>query len=188
MHSRFYILVSLFGILFFQQNTYAQVDFNKTPDDDLGNVEDKFQEYFFEALKQKGIENYDRSIKAFLKCIELDDSKSVVYFELGKNYIKLKNFGAAETALKKAITKDPENEWYLDELWYLNETDKEILAALMREKVTVHNSQRMRVRKNFPMSEIAHDLGITPGVARSRACRMRDKVEEGLFPFDLLGT
>ena len=39
----------------------AQVDFNKRPDDDLGNVEDKFQESFFEALKQAGIENYDRA-------------------------------------------------------------------------------------------------------------------------------
>ena len=33
----------------------------KRPDDDLGNVEDEYQELFFEALKQKGIENYQRS-------------------------------------------------------------------------------------------------------------------------------
>ena len=129
MYSRFYyILVFFFGMLLLPQNSYAQVDFNKTPDDDLGNVEDKFQEYFFEALKHKGIENYDRSIKALLKCIELDDSKPVVHFELGKNYIRLKNFGAAETALKKAISAAPQNEWYLDELYgvyyQLNDYDK----------------------------------------------------------------
>ncbi|NNK70650.1 MAG: hypothetical protein HKO96_09240, partial [Flavobacteriaceae bacterium] len=35
------------------QLAYSQVDFNRTPDDDLGNIEDKFQEFFFEALKQK---------------------------------------------------------------------------------------------------------------------------------------
>ena len=107
---------------------FGQVDFNRTPDDDLGNVEDKYQEYFFEALKQKGIENYDRAITALLECIELDNSEPAVYFELGKNYVKLKNFGAAEDALKKAISKDPDNEWYLDELYgvyyQMNDFDK----------------------------------------------------------------
>lgn len=111
------ILLFIIGILLIPLSSFAQVDFNKTLDDDLGNFEDKFQESFYEALKQKGIENYDRSIKALLKCIELDNSKAVVYFELGKNYVKLKNFGAAEDALKKAIAKAPGNEWYLDELY-----------------------------------------------------------------------
>jgi len=68
------------GILIIPLLTYAQVDFNKTPDDDLGNVEDKFQESFFEALKQKGIENYDKAIKALLKCTELKESEAVIYF------------------------------------------------------------------------------------------------------------
>ena len=93
-----------------------------------GNVEDKFQEHFFEALKQRGIENYDRAIKALQECVRLDDSHPIVYFELGKNYIQLKNFGAAEDALKKAVSKDPDNEWYLDELYgvyyQLNDYDK----------------------------------------------------------------
>ena len=123
------IAIFILVVLLLPQINYAQVDFNKTPDDDLGNIEDKYQEYFFEALKQKGIENYDRSIKALLKCIDLDPSESVLYFELGKNYVLLKNFGAAEQALKKAISKEPENEWYLDELYgvyyELNEFDKE---------------------------------------------------------------
>ena len=77
------------------QNTFAQVDFNKRPNDDLGNVEDKFQEYFFEALKQKGIENYQKSANALLICIEMNDSDPVLFYELGKNYMQLKNFGAA---------------------------------------------------------------------------------------------
>ena len=50
----FHILVFLFGMLLISQINYAQVDFNKTPDDDLGDNEDKFQELFYEALKQKG--------------------------------------------------------------------------------------------------------------------------------------
>ena len=63
----------------------AQVDFNKTPDDDLGNVEDNFQQHFFEALKLKAIENYDRAIEELKICLQIKDNDAVVYFELGKN-------------------------------------------------------------------------------------------------------
>ena len=37
------------------------------PTDDLGNVTDAFQENFFEALKQKGIENYELALDALRK-------------------------------------------------------------------------------------------------------------------------
>ena len=137
MRLKISLVASIFGLFFIPQTNYAQVDFNKTPDDDLGNIEDKYQEYFFEALKQKGIENYDRSIKAFLKCVELDDSQSVVYFELGKNYIQLKNFGAAEDVLKKAISIDPDNEWYLNELYGVYEQTNDFDNALKTIKLLV---------------------------------------------------
>ncbi|MFV9549539.1 tetratricopeptide repeat protein [Algibacter sp. PT7-4] len=133
MKQKIYILFLLFGILLFPQVNYAQVDFNKTPNDDLGDNQDQFQEFFYEALKQKSIENYDRAAEAFQKCIAIDNSVPVLYFELGKSYNKLKNFGAAEDALKKAVSKDPDNEWFLDELYgyYVsqNEYDKAIKAV-----------------------------------------------------------
>ena len=134
MKQKTYIIFFLLGTVLFPQMNYAQVDFNKKPDDDLGNLEDAFQEHFFEALKQKSIENYQRAVDALLKCEKLDDSKTVVYYELGKNYNKLKNFGAAENALKKAISKEPDNEWYLDELYDVynqqGDTDKAIKTIM----------------------------------------------------------
>ncbi|OUR98084.1 hypothetical protein A9Q86_13565 [Flavobacteriales bacterium 33_180_T64] len=137
MKIKFYILLLFFGMSLLPQNTFAQVDFNKRPNDDLGNVEDKFQEYFFEALKQKGIENYQKSVDALLKCIDLKDSDPVLYFELGKNYKALKNFGAAEDALKKAVSKSPENEWFLDELYDVYIQQNEMVKALKTVKQLV---------------------------------------------------
>ena len=131
------ILVLILGIFFITKTLFGQLDFNKTPFYDLVYIEEKYQEHFFEALKQKGIENYDRSIKAFLKCIELDDSKPVVYFELGKNYVQLKNFGAAEEMLKKAISKEPNNEWYLNELFNVYEQTNDYDNALRTIKLLV---------------------------------------------------
>ncbi len=140
MKRHIYILLFLVGALGALQPLYAQVDFNKTPDDDLGNIEDKFQDYFFEALKQKGIENYDKAVIALQKCIDLDNSKAIVYFELGKNYNKLKNFGAAESALKKAIDKVPNNEWYLDELYdvYYQQNDLDKAIKTLKQLVSYH--------------------------------------------------
>jgi len=134
------ILIFIFGILIFPQGINAQVDFNSTPNDDLGNNEDQFQEEFYEGLKQKGIENYDRAAEAFLKCIEMDKSVPVVHFELGKSYIKLKNFGEAEKALKKAVDLDPDNEWFLDELYgyYLSQNNYNRAIKTVKQLVKYH--------------------------------------------------
>lgn len=134
------IWLFLVGMIFISQISFAQVDFNKRPDDDLGNVEDEFQEHFFEALKQKGIENYERAVEALHKCLNLDSKKPVIYFELGKNYNKLKNFGAAEDNLKKAISMQPDNEWFLDELYdvYFQQDDIDNAIKTIKQLVKYH--------------------------------------------------
>ncbi len=126
------------------QMSYAQVDFNKKPTDDLGDVEDKFQESFFEALKQNGIENYQRAVDALLVCETLDDSKTVIYYQLGKNYIALKNYGAAEDVLKKAVSRDPENEWFLDQLYevYNLQGDTSKAIKTVKQLVKYHPDYR----------------------------------------------
>ena len=72
----------LFGILCIPIGVYAQ---DKTPTDDLGNISDDFQENFFEALKQKGIENYELALnaldKAEVAAKDNQENKAVVYFE-----------------------------------------------------------------------------------------------------------
>ncbi|WP_111308779.1 tetratricopeptide repeat protein [Confluentibacter sediminis] len=140
MKQNIYIIFLVFGALLFPVYNYSQGDLNKKPTDDLGDVDDQFQEYFFEALKQKGIENYERSIDALLKCKTLDKSIPVVYYELGKNYNKLKNFGSAEDALKEAVDKDPSNEWYLDALYqfYIEQNDYDKAIKTVKQLVKYH--------------------------------------------------
>lgn len=97
----------------------AQIDFNKIPTDDLEDYSNEFQSYFYEALKQKGIENYDKAIEYLQKCINLNSKEATLYFELGKNYNQLKNFDLAIDALKQALELKPGNVWVLDELYYV---------------------------------------------------------------------
>lgn len=76
------------------------------PEDDLGNVSDEFQEKFFEALKQKGIENYELALTALSqaeKASKNPEHKAVVYFEMGKNHALLKDYDAAERVFKKVL-------------------------------------------------------------------------------------
>lgn len=88
-------------------------------DDDLGDVSDAFQTAFFNALQQKGIENYDKAITILIECKELAPTNASVYFELGKNYFELDQFQKAEDALLKANTLKPNNRWVLEELYHV---------------------------------------------------------------------
>ncbi|MDA0177865.1 tetratricopeptide repeat protein [Mesoflavibacter profundi] len=144
MKKKLYILYLFFGMLCIPQINYAQIDFNKAPDDDLGNFEDEFQEYFYEAMKQYGIENYDRAVQNLQKCLELDNSQIVIHYQLGKNYNQLKNFGAAEEALKEALKIQPGNEWVLDEMYHVYIQQKEYNKAIktVRQLVKYHQDYK----------------------------------------------
>ncbi|MFL1010632.1 tetratricopeptide repeat protein [Flavisericum labens] len=181
-----YILFFIIGILLVPQGFYAQVDFNKTPDDDLGNNEDEFQEQFYEGLKQKGIENYDRAAKAFLKCIEIDKSVPVVHFELGKSYMKLKNFGEAENALKEAVDLDPDNEWFLDELYgyYVSQNDHKRAIKTVKQLVKYHPDYKedlaalyFRSEEYDDALEILDELDAQFGISVSRDI-LRNRIYE----------
>ena len=183
MKKKRYILILLIGILSISQTFYAQVDFNKRPDDDLGNVEDEFQEYFFEALKQKGIENYDRAVDALQKCLNLNSKLPVIYFELGKNYNKLKNFGAAEDNLKKAIGMQPDNEWFLDELYdvYYQQEDINNAIKTIKQLVKYHPDYKedlaalyVREERYKQALDLLDELDADLGISESRDAMRND--------------
>lgn len=73
---------------------------------------DQFQEFFYESLLQKGIENYDKAIVALNKAIKIKPNDATVYFELGKNYLASKDYKNAYTAFEKATQIDPKNKWF----------------------------------------------------------------------------
>ncbi len=185
MTKSIYILLLVFGMVLAPKISHAQVDFNKKPDDDLGDVEDTFQELFFEALKQKGIENYQRSADALLQCIEIDKSPAVLYFELGKNYTKLKNFGAAEDALKEAVSKDPENEWYLDELYgyYVSQNDLNKALKTVKQLVKYHPDYKEDLASLYVKMEKFDDaLGILDELDNSQGVSVsRDMLRNRIY-------
>ena len=104
---------------------------------------DEFQEHFFEALKQRGIENNDRAIDELLKCKQIDDKPSI-YFELGKNYYSQKEYEQAKESFQTAVTKKPQNQWYLLGLFNTQLKLNEREEALDTGKKIVHLNPKFR--------------------------------------------
>ena len=102
------VLLILFGM--FLSNPIAV--FAQAEPEAIGLETDEFQELFFEALKQKGIENYDRAIVALEKCLKLQPENANVFNELGKNYLKIKDYKNAYNSFEKATKIDPKNKWF----------------------------------------------------------------------------
>ncbi|WP_264538578.1 tetratricopeptide repeat protein [Flavobacterium sp. N1736] len=84
----------------------------QTNPEDIAMATDEYQDSFYESLKQKGIENYDKAIVSLEKCIKLKPNDAVAYFELGKNYLALKDYNNAQSSFEKATQLDPKNKWY----------------------------------------------------------------------------
>jgi len=84
----------------------------QTEPEDIAMAKDDYQDSFYESLKQKGIENYDKAIASLEKCIKLKPNDAVAYFELGKNYLSLKEYQNAQNSFEKATQLDPKNKWY----------------------------------------------------------------------------
>lgn len=108
MKIKSYLLPLLFfGMLCVPAKTFAQAE-----PDDIALAEDGFQDSFYESLKQKGIENYDKAIAALEKCLKLQPQNAVVHYELGKNYLSLKDYKKAYESFSQASLIDPKNKWF----------------------------------------------------------------------------
>ena len=81
------------------------------PANDVVSIDDGFQDLFYEAIKQKSIENYDKAIEALEKGKVIQPENPVVYFELGKNYLALKKYEIAFDNFETVTKKNPENRW-----------------------------------------------------------------------------
>lgn len=104
---------------------------------------DEFQEHFFEALKQRGIENYDRAIDELLKCKKIDDNASIS-FELGKNYYSRKEYDQAKESFQRAVTKKPQNQWFLLGLFNTQLKLNEREEALVTGKKIIYLNPKFR--------------------------------------------
>ncbi|MCD0469460.1 lipopolysaccharide assembly protein LapB [Flavobacterium sp. JAS] len=130
------------AILFFVLLSNPTSVMAQTEPEDIAMATDEYQDSFYESLKQKGIENYDKAIISLEKCIKLKPNDAVAYFELGKNYLALKQYSNAQPAFEKATQLDPKNKWYWLGIYDVSyETKNYPLAIETIQKIIVFDEE-----------------------------------------------
>ena len=94
-----------------------QLSFGQVNPEEVEIVDNEFENNFYEALKQKAIENYDKAIISLDKCLQKEPNNPEVYYQLGINYLNQKNYGEAENAFQKAVDLEPKQRWYWNGLY-----------------------------------------------------------------------
>ena len=118
------ILISSFGV-----QAQGATDSLLSVSQDSTHV--KFQNHFYDAMKQKALENYSKAIDALVLCKSLNPTESVVFHELGINHFKLKQYDSAEFNFQKAIALDADNFWYKESLYHLYIDQKRFEEAIL---------------------------------------------------------
>lgn len=94
----------------------------------------QFQEFFFKALSEKSIENYQKAIENLESCNQILENQVAVYFEFSKNYFFLNNTLLAKEYIQRALQKEPENIWMLKHLVSIYERESNFTDAITTQQ------------------------------------------------------
>ncbi|MGQ7945838.1 tetratricopeptide repeat protein [Flavobacterium sp. WC2509] len=92
---------------------------------------DKFQDYFYESLFQKSIENYDKAVVALEQCSKLKPNEATIYFEMGKNYLAAKDYKNAYSSFEHATQINPNNKWFWEGMYDVCYETKDFNQAIV---------------------------------------------------------
>ena len=132
---------SLFSLLFFlislksytQDSLSVAIDFTE-------EKELKFQQFFFTALSQKSIGNYQKAIENLESCNQILPNNKAVFFEFSKNYLYLNNTLLAKEYINRAIIQDSKNIWMQKHLVKVFEKENNFFEAIkIQQKIIVLN-------------------------------------------------
>ena len=132
---------SLFSLLFFlislksytQDSLSLAIDFTE-------EKELKFQQFFFTALSQKSIGNYQKAIENLESCNQILPNNKSVFFEFSKNYLYLNNTLLAKEYINRAIIQDSKNIWMQKHLVKVFEKENNFFEAIkIQQKIIVLN-------------------------------------------------
>ncbi|MFD1315047.1 tetratricopeptide repeat protein [Namhaeicola litoreus] len=96
-----------------------------------------FDTFFFEALKQKTIGNFDKAIYALEECQDIDPKNLAVLFEFSKNYFELNKYTEAEYYATLGLEIDPKNIYLLRHLKEINLRQNDFEGAVMAQSLIV---------------------------------------------------
>lgn len=108
-----------------------QISFGQINPEEVATAENEFETNFFDALKEKAIENYDKAIIALQKCLLKEPSNPEIHYQLGVNYLAQKKYIEAENAFQKAVDLEPKQRWYWNGLYDVHYQTKAYEKAII---------------------------------------------------------
>ncbi len=152
MKKKLFTCIIVFGSVltpaaFYAQEETPELEIEESAAVFLEDYSDDFQEAFFEALKQKGIENYDKAINLLLECKQLQPDNIVVDYELAKAYLEDGQFIAGQEYAITAVNSEPDNLWYLNTLVDLVQKQGNTIEGIA-SKLSFSNS---RLKENLAL-------------------------------------
>lgn len=108
-----------------------QISFGQINPEEVATAENEFETNFFDALKEKAIENYDKAIIALQKCLLKEPSNPEIHYQLGVNYLAQKKYIEAENAFQKAVDLEPKQRWYWNGLYDVHYQTKAYEKAIV---------------------------------------------------------
>lgn len=135
------IKFSLFSLLlFFFSITFNAQDSIPEAPDFTENKELEFQDFFFKALSEKSIGNYQKAIEYLESCNQILSNNITIFFEFSKNYLELNNTLLATEYVNRALQEDETNIWMLKHLVKIYARDKNYKEAIKtQQKVVLQN-------------------------------------------------
>ena len=97
----------------------------------------KFDYFFHEAVRQKGLDNLEEAFELYSHCLEIDSTSAATLYELGKFSMYLGQADKGESFLRKAMQTEPGNYWYKETLagYYQRKGETEKGIAVIEEMV-----------------------------------------------------
>ena len=104
-----------------------------------------FQQFFFQALSEKSIGNYQKAIQSLENCNQISPKDAAVFFEFSKNYFFLNKFFLAKEYILRALRIKPSNEWMLKHLVeiYLKENNFSEAILVQQKLVKLNSKERV---------------------------------------------
>lgn len=130
------VLVVLLGLLCNPFLSFGQDSIPAVEDLKEAN-ELKFQQFFFKALSEKSIKNYQKALENLEECNEILPKNVSVYFEFSKNYLFLNKTQEAKEYIKRALSQEPKNIWMLEHLVAIHKKEQDFKSAIAVQKEVI---------------------------------------------------
>ena len=131
------LILFSFLLVLFSLKVYSQ-DSIPIAKDLTEEKELKFQQFFFKALSEKSIGNYQKAIENLESCNQILNDEVSVFFEFSKNYLQLNKKLLAKEYILRALNKDPNNFWMLKHLVKIHILERNYSEAIkIQQKIVV---------------------------------------------------